>query len=380
MKVLYILHSCIMGGATISFLNMIRGIKNQDIDIVVIYPHKDENSEILIKKVEEIGGRCIPTRIVSSVVPLSINIIKKILYYVLLYGLKIQSYMELLKIVKLEKPDIIHTNTGVVHEGFLVAKKLSIPHIWHLREYQISDFHWQILPTKKSFCKLLNKSYTISITDDIRRFFSLEKKEKDFVFYNPIMSEKECDVNRKKKDYFLVANRISPEKGIEDILSAFSVFVKTHSTYKLLIAGFGDSLYVSKLKKMAQKLGCEKNVEFLGFSDNVKQLMANCTAVVVGSYSEGFGRMTAEANMLGIPVIGRNTAGTKEILDQTNGGIQFETIKELADSFVRISELNDLSILERMKYSQKRALQLFSNEQHVEHVICLYRSILKQSN
>ena len=53
-----------------------------------------------------------------------------------------------------ENPDIIHTNTGVIHEGLKVAKRLKIPHVWHLREYQDKDFNWEAFPL--FFCILPN--------------------------------------------------------------------------------------------------------------------------------------------------------------------------------------------------------------------------------
>ena len=42
--------------------------------------------------------------------------------------------------LKSNRMDIVHSNTGVIHFGAKVAARLSIPHVWHIREYQKLDF------------------------------------------------------------------------------------------------------------------------------------------------------------------------------------------------------------------------------------------------
>ena len=132
MKVMYILHSCIAGGATISFLNLVEGIRKEKIEVVVVHPKPDEKDKHLIKKLTDIGCKCITTRVATSVNPKRkgiLNNIKFILRFILIFIRKIIFYNDLKIIVQNEKPDIIHTNTGVVHEGYLVAKKYNIPHV-----------------------------------------------------------------------------------------------------------------------------------------------------------------------------------------------------------------------------------------------------------
>ena len=104
--------------------------------------------------------------------------------------------------------------------------------------------------------------------------------------------------------------------------------------------------------------------------------MNNSKALIVGSYSEGFGRMTAESNMLGIPVLGRNSAGTKEILDQTQGGFKFETTEELINSMKLVNSMSEIEIDNFMKGPKRIANELFSNEKHVEKILGLYKSIV----
>ena len=383
MKILYIIHSCMMGGATISFYNLLKEIKKNNNDIVVVY--LIERDTQIIDKLNELGCKCIGVRYIPCTWIMLDNfkkIIKFPLTIVKLIIKKIYFYNKLNKIVFSEKPDIIHTNTGVVHEGYSVAKKRNISHVWHLREYQLKDFNYYPLPCMKFYKKTLKKSFSISITKDINKYFELDKCLKASVVYNPIMSINYLpnkDENLSTSPYFMVSNRLSKEKGVEDTILAFSNFYKNHKDYKLYICGFGDNSYIEYLKNLCKEKGIQNSVIFLGYleSNQIYNLMYNSKALIVSSYNEGFGRMTAEANMLGIPVIGRNTAGTKEILDLTNGGLRFTNIVEMTDCMEKISSMNKDEIITFMEKPRTIAREHFSCEKHASKVVSIYNDILR---
>lgn len=382
MKVMFIIHTYKFDGSTISFLNLVEGLRKYNIEVVVVYPKINDNDMQLINKLTNIGCRCIEAKVATSFNYLRegmINYIKFIFRFILILYRKIIFYKQLKKIVINEKPDIIHSNTGVIHEGYLIAKKYKKPHVWHLREYQEKDFKMFIFPSKYIFKKMLNKSYTIPITKDIQQYFNLENNNKSFVIYNPIMSFNKTKDRSEKSNYFIVTNKLSKEKGIEDIIEAFSIFLFNYPNYKLLILGFGNEKYVEKLKEKTNSYNILANVDFLGYKEDVYTYIKKAKALIVGSYYEGFGRMTAEANMLGIPVIGRNTGGTKEILENTKGGFLFDTVEQMASYMKKIASKSDLEIQELMKEPQKTAIESFSNEQHIEKVINLYKSIINQN-
>ena len=150
-----------MGGATISFLNLIKGIREKGCDVIVVHPYCEEKDKNLLETLSKLGCKC-------SELPVSVSYnknygsrLKRFLRPLVICYRKQKFHKQLLDLCRKENPDIIHTNTGVVHEGFKVAKKLDIPHVWHLREYQTLDFNWKILPSEKLFKKYLKNSYTI---------------------------------------------------------------------------------------------------------------------------------------------------------------------------------------------------------------------------
>lgn len=375
MRVLYLLSSNVMGGASISFLNLILSFDKRDITPVVVFPNKVTDSEF--ENVLKLNGiEFHHSNLVESVMqkPCMNNIVRWVAKYLYLSIKKRKSRKELSSIINRVNPDIIHTNVGTIHEGFHLAKKRKIPHVWHLREYQTLDFQWYIYPSFNKFCSYLRQSFVITITDDIKRHFRLEKQGNAFTIYNGIFRANEISNITQKENYFLMASRISREKGHADVITAFSHFSKRND-YKLKIIGFGDEKYIAELEALAKYNRCEDRIEFLGYKNDVKPLMTKAKALIVASYNEGFGRMTAESAFCGTIVIGKNTGGTKEILDRT-GGLLFDTVQELEDQMEHISKMEEGEYNNIARKAQIIASRSYSVENNVFSIKNLYKQML----
>lgn len=375
-----------MDGSIISFLNLLKYVKKVGIEVVVVWNKSKTLSNwgedsSLIEELKRLGCRTVGMWLPAYNSKIDRGKLGYVMSLAKILVKKILSYGRLKRLIKVEKPDIIHTNIDKIYEGYLISKNLNIPHVWHLREYQTLDFNNYILPSKKYFEKLLKGSYTVSITNDIKKFYNLDNDKKDFVFYNPTLSsEKALEIYSKNK-YFLVANRLGIEKGIEDIIRAFAVFYNKHDNYVLKLLGFESTKgYVDKLKQLCEYLNITDSVEFIGYTEDVCSYMSNANALIVGSHYEGFGRMTAEANMLGLPVIGRNTGGTKEILELTGGGRTFNTIEEMAECMEYFAAMTTEDIRKFMEKPRKIAVESFSNEQHFEKMMKLYQLCIENRN
>jgi len=90
----------------------------------------------------------------------------------------------------------------------------------------------------------------------------------------------------------------------------------------VLIGGalFGETDYEAKLKEMATPLG--NRVEFLGFRNDVPDLLRGLDIMVHASISpEPFGQVVIEAMAEGVPVIGSDGGGVREIITHGNDGL-----------------------------------------------------------
>ena len=273
------------------------------------------------------------------------------------------------------KPDIIHSNNGIISFGYKVAKKLKIKHVWHIREYQTKDFGMIPIPSMRDFKRKAQDEYTICITKDIQKYFELDNN-KSIVIYDGVFHQNTYRYSASKENYFLFVGRIEQSKGIDILIDTFQKYrsLNNGNTATLKIAGKGTPQYEEYIKQKILQYGIETNVQFLGFRNDCFDLMYNAKATIVPSRCEGFGFITVEAINNGCMVIGNNNAGTAEIASQCNKMVLlYNNEKQLLDLMSNVSPNHSI-----IKDEQKLANNLFSCEISAKQVVEFYRFILKQ--
>ena len=390
MRILYIVSELDKCGASLSFLTLLRGMREKGIEAFVVSPDwnlVDDNFVALLQKMS-VPYKLLPiTWDIKDENPKSKTIkrkIKDLIKWFLRRGNnpkknKEEAITQLQEIINNFNPDIVHTNVGVIHIGYEICKKMGIKHVWHIREYQDLDFHWVPLPSKDAFInQLKDTDAVITITKDLKKYFGLDNCNTARTIYNGVFNQSESSLELPKSNYFLCASRLVQAKGHVDVVKAFGSFYKDNPHYQLIFAGIGDNWYIDQLKLLANELHCEEGVSFIGHQKEMKPYMKKAKALIVASYSEGFGRMTAEAAFCGCLVIGRNTAGTKEILDEI-GGFRFEkSSEELFEQMRIVSQLTDEEYLRLAQYAQNRAKELYSNENYVSQVYDVYKQLYEK--
>jgi glycosyltransferase involved in cell wall biosynthesis len=192
---------------------------------------------------------------------------------------------QLYSIAKEFKADIIHTNTSVNNIGYVVSRRLNIPHVWHIREYADLDFNLHYIPSKACFLKKLkeDQSYTICITKDIQKYNNLHNWPSSRVIYDGVLSKNQSALIVPKQPYFLFAGRLEQGKGIEDLLEAYAIYVKqTDHPVPLWIAGdTQDADYKKKLERMASSIDGTPSITFLGMREDILSLMQHTLALIV---------------------------------------------------------------------------------------------------
>ncbi len=190
MNILYILHSTYpLGGASKSFLTLIKGVQEQGHTPIVVAPDK-EGVAITLR---QMGVEVITIPFRTNTYPDLRNAKEAILFLPRLVARRIlihKAVNTVYNLVKSKKIAMIHSNVSVVDVGERVAKRLGIPHIYHIREYADVDFGLHYFPTSKTFHKQLAANYTICITKAIQRHHHLKGNPKSVVVYNGIVMEK----------------------------------------------------------------------------------------------------------------------------------------------------------------------------------------------
>lgn len=386
MKIIYVLHSTdSFTGATKSFLSLLSGLMKLGVKPLVIVPDSNGLCDELIKM-------DVPFRVLSykmAVYPPYRTVKNKLLFLSMLVKrilCNVYSARKLTRIAKDFAADIIHTNVSVINIGYKAARRLGIPHVWHIREYGALDFHYYYYYTRSMHLRKYHQpnSYQACITKDIRRYNGLDNSSRARVIYDGVLPRAAVRFSPDKKSYFLFAGRLEENKGIKDAILAFAYFMKANpsSSFRLKIAGDTPNIsYKQTLVELADDNGISDKVDFLGMRSDIYDFMYEAYALLVPSYSEGFGFITAEAMFNGCLVIGRDTGGTKEQFD--NGfeltgkeiALRFNAIEEIAERMSTVVTEGIESYFPMIYRSQSVVSDLYSIEKYVDSVYSFYRYI-----
>lgn len=373
LNVLYISHeSDQVLGSSKSLYNMLNSLKDK-VFPTVLFPKKGPAHDFFKSK----GVKCV-------IIPYPLNFTEKygMNYYFAFVPrlirdqiLSTQSLNYAAKLFKDHKIDLIHSNSSTVDWGYKLSRRMNVPHVWHLREFQNLDFNYKPYRGWRYLLRQIHSSEaTISITNHIKDHFKLSDKNNAFQLFNAVRRKGDIFYKAEKKPYFLFCGNLSKAKGIELAISSFALFSNKSKEYKLLFVGVVDPQYRKYLEKFSTGLGINDLIEFHDYTHSIDDFFRNATAFLMCSKNEAMGRVTVEAMFNGCPIIGYNGGGTKEIIRQGYNGYLFQTVQECADAmFSVISEDKKLDFIAK---GHEVAEQCFSEESYCEKMMNVYSSVL----
>ncbi len=253
------------------------------------------------------------------------------------YSLKnIEAYKKLTKLVKKENIDYIHCNTpvgGVL--GRLVARKSGIKVI-----YQVHGFHfytgapiknWLIYyPIEKCLAKKTDALITINKEDYQRAISKFKLRNNGKVYYvpgvgidlsnfnlsNQTRTQKRKELCLEEKDVALIsAGELNENKNNKVIIEAISKIKNKNVHY--FLCGIGPC--ENELKDLANRLGIEKQIHFLGYRNDVRELYQASDIFVMPSFREGLSRSIMEAMASALPCIVSKIRGNVDLIDDFGG-------------------------------------------------------------
>lgn len=331
-RVLYLAHDDqMLGGANRSLCALIESVSDC-VKPVVIVPHKGEVYSFFTDH----GIPCLSfpiPELVQHGAAKDLLLLRALKWPLRVIKKAIQKRV-LLKCLKEKFPvgtiDIVHTNTAIIGVGQEVAETLGAKHIWHLREFINLDHGMKLMwGWADMYRRVHDSDATISISHVIQKHFVKNFTSFDYCIFNAVVERGEIEVNGKRENAFLFLGGLTKSKGIEEALRGFVVFSKAHPDYCLYIVGEGNAAYVSRLKEKVLKADCSDKVYFVGFQTEVRQYYQRCKGFLMCSRMEALGRTTIEAMNYGCVVIGRQSGGTAELIDNGRTGFLYSSDVEL---------------------------------------------------
>lgn len=174
-----------------------------------------------------------------------------------------------------------------------------------------------------------------------------------------------------------VVARLIPEKGLYTLLEAASILKNIMPELKFVIVGDGPER--KSLEKYRDALELQPIVCFLGYQEDVPQLMAGWNLFVLPSLNEGFSLSVLEAMAARLPVVVTDLPCMREMIVEGKGGI-FVPPKDspsLAAAILRI--IKDQEKAKMMgDYNYFRVRNDFSVDKMVDGTRYVYNELLKK--
>ncbi len=378
MKILLVSSQSAISGANKSMCVLAEHLQLYGCDVTIaLRKHGD-----IINEIEARNLKYIVLKNYAWTVPLNRNNINKT--NIGKYCGNILAKQKIKRYLKKEKFDIVHNNSI---SSFLIAKcaeELKIPTIWHFREFLEEDHHLTFFKLYNPE-KIINKGVAgIAISKSILSKYSVKYKLPIHMIYNGIeYADFWCEREILQNDPIILAviGRVCEGKNQFEIVKALSLLHnKGIKNIELHIIGNKEEhsdYYKSIISYLNGTGACIKDrVYFDGVISDIERKYREIDVVVVPSVAEAFGRVAVEAMYSGCYVIGANTAGTSEVLDE-----RYSTKYELGN----IAELGRVleSIIDnrkeyriKAKESQKYAINTFSAERNAELIYELYKNLL----
>lgn len=320
--ILCIHQSAELYGSDRSFLDAVAGLVERDWDAVVCLAETGP----LWAALEAVGARVVREPLTklarSSLSPLALPA---------LFASLVRAHLRLVSLARSCRAVAVYSNTIAVIDGAFVASRLSLPHIWHVRELieRPKPVAWLFKSLVKRFSDLVitNSGETRRwLTDGKRWSIPVEvvwngialpcERKPDPEAVARARANLEVPAGRK---VVLLAGRINEWKGHGLLLEAVASLPETLRN-RLLVVFAGDvstgkDHLREALRARVTELALEPQVRFLGFVPDMSRVYPAVDLSVVPSIlPEPFGRTAVESLAWGVPVIAAAHGGLKEIV------------------------------------------------------------------
>ncbi len=301
----------------------------------------------------------------------------------------VRAFLELLKIIRVTRPDIIHTHTakaGVL--GRIAGVIMRVPIRVHTFHGHVLHGYFSPLVTRIFIYieRLLGRfthgivSVGSQVRDDLLAV-GIGSPEKYTVIAPGVARGETVSRDAARKSLglgpdahvALFIGRLTQIKRPDRLLDAFSLVLEEVPNAVLLLAGEGE-LFEST-KELGANFG--DSVRFLGWRSDLAVLFAAADVAVLSSDNEGMPVTLIEASMAGVPCVTTDVGSAREVVLNNEAGFVVPT-----DSVAIAQALITLFTNEKLRHEMGAAaaahtMANFSSNRLVQDHVNLYRKLLE---
>lgn len=280
-----------------------------------------------------------------------------------------------------DRISIAHVNGAFFLAPAIAARRCGIPLVWHLNDTivprYLSWFLGKIVSSLATSVVVAAHAVATHYRIPAKRFT---------IIYAPVDDRQTVASSDSHADRFragLVANW-TRVKGIEFYLQAVASARREIAVpLDAVLAGArleSQRKYTGKLEALIRDLDLASSIEDHGYIDDTTRLIASLDVLVLSSRSEACPIVVLEAMSVGVPVVGTDVGGVREILLQNSDepcGIVVPRDDPAAIARALVSLYRSPSTRESMGSAGKKAVKdHFSLDKCVERHRTLYNSLL----
>lgn len=171
--------------------------------------------------------------------------------------------------------------------------------------------------------------------------------------------------------------RMLQDKGVYEFIAAARILKMKGVLARFVLAGAPDPANPTSISENFL-LQCQKEgwIEYLGWQDDIVQLLIQSDVVCLPSYREGLPKSLIEACASGLPIVTTDTTGCREVvIDGENGFlVPVKSVAPLATAIQKI--IDDPTLRLNMGVNgRKRAELLYSTVKIAESTLQVYKEI-----
>lgn len=326
MKILQVIPYFCFGGAETMCENLTYGLISQghEVTVVSLYAERTPISE----RMESAGVR--------------------ILYLDKKLGLDISMISKLVKIMKQERPDVVHTHLDVIKYAVAAAKLAGVKRCIHT-VHNVADKE-----AEGTLQKIINKTYfksgwavPVALSPEVQKtigeFYGMCRCRIPMIYNGVDLSR--CIVKENYKAgtpfTFVHIGRFNEQKNHKGMLEAFRKVLQRYPDCRLDLLGEGELF--EEIKAYAETLGIAENVRFLGSSSNIYPHLHDADAFLLPSNYEGMPMTIIEAMGTALPIAATAVGGVPDMLTDGESGLLTPVdVDAVADACIRLVESETL--------------------------------------
>lgn len=353
-----------MGGAQRSVLDLVRQLRNTYTISVAA-----GGSGSLFEHLKEIGVKTHPLNSLER----DINLFKEVV-----------GFFRLLKLIKRERPDVIHLHSPKVGGlGAVVARILGVKRIVYTAHgwafFENRPLYQKVLIRLFSYLTILFAHYVIAVSKkDAQAFSGWPFVQKKIVYIpNGIAPSEKVSTRNEALEKMDIVNEgsrmvigtiaeLHRNKGLSYLVEAAARVKEA----LFIIIGSGEEK--AALEESIKKHRLEDTVILAGYRDNASQFLSAFDIFILPSLKEGLPYAILEAGRNGTAVVASNIGGIPDVIQNGESGILIPP-KNSEAIVSAIETLREETIRNKMgAYLQQRVKTLFSLDQMVEKTVAVY--------